>query len=208
MDEQLVTPRRRDRQVHDENWIREMFTYSLFSTVATVMDGQPFLRPSAFIYVEEDHAIYIHGAHTGRAIDNVKEEPRVCLCVYEVGAFRMDDFAFSFYQEQAGVMVFGTTSPVLDNDKKHEVMQLLMEKHTPHLTVDTDYRPANSKEIDVTTVIRIDIERWSGTLKWTEEPGRELYFYDDVIGDRKLRLPWTHDMSDDPLTAEWKKSLK
>jgi hypothetical protein len=193
--------------VRDENWIREMLKYSMFCTVATVLDGQPFLRPSAFIYVEEDHAIYIHGAHSGRTVDNVKKEPRVCLCVYAVGAFRLDDRAFSFFQENAGVIVFGTASPLSDNDKKRAVLQAMFEKHTPHLTVDVDYEPASREEIDKTSVTRIDIDRWSGKLRWTDEPERERYFYKDVIGDRRPRLPWTHDMSADPLTVEWQNSL-
>ncbi len=207
MEAELAIPRRRDRMVSDESWIREMLRYSLFCTVATVLDGQPFLRPSAFFYSEDDHAIYIHGAHSGRAFDNVKVEERVCLCVYAVGALRTHERAFGFFQEQAGVMVFGAAVPETDDAKKHAVIQALVEKHAPHLEKHVDYAPASQAEIDKTKIVRIEIAHWSGKLKWTEEPGRERCDYDDIIGDRRPRLPWSHDMSKSkPLTLEWARS--
>ena len=209
MDYRLATPRRRDRQIRDESWIKDMLRHEMFCTVATAKDEQPFIRPSAFIYIEEDHAIYIHGAHRGRAFDNAAENERVCLCVYAVGAMRTHRRAFEFFQEQAGVMVFGPARPVLDNEKKHSVMQVFFAKHAPHLEPNVDYEHASQSEIDATTILRIDIERWSGKMKWTDDPDRPRYYYDDILGDRRPRLPWTHDMSsDDPLTAEWEQSRR
>ena len=160
-------PRRKDRTIKDENWICEMLETSLFCTVASVLDGQPFLRPSAFYYSPKDHAIFIHGAHSGRTIDNVNLEDRVCLCVYAVGAFRTHQRAFEFFQEQAGVIVFGRASQLTDNAKKHAVMQGTFEKHAPHLVKGVDYEPASQDEIDETTIIQINIDHWSGKMKWS-----------------------------------------
>jgi len=115
-------PRRKDRMVTDDQWIKEVLAYELFCTVSTVEDGQPFLRPSAYYFSEADHAVYIHGAHSGRAIENLKQNPKICLSVFSVGAMRMHERAFEFLQEHAGVMVSGTASFVEDNAKKHEVM--------------------------------------------------------------------------------------
>jgi nitroimidazol reductase NimA-like FMN-containing flavoprotein (pyridoxamine 5'-phosphate oxidase superfamily) len=209
MNKKHAVPRRRDRMVRDETWIREMLSYSLFCTVASVLDGQPFLRPSAFVFVEGDNAIYIHGAHTGRTIDNVSTDTRVCLCVYDVGAMRVHERAFEFFQEQAGVVVFGEVSTVTDDNRKHEIMQATIEKYAPHLKKNIDYQPASKEEIDETTVLQIHIDHWSGKMKWTEDPHRDRYNYEDVVGNRRPRLPWTHNMTaSDPLTLEWAKSRK
>lgn len=209
METKKATPRRRDRMVRDEAWIREMLQYSLFCTVASVSEGQPFLRPSAFVYNEDDHAIYIHGAHSGQTIDNVDADDRVCLCVYAVGAMRPHRRVFEGFQEQAGVIVFGSAVPVTDNDKKHQMMQALAEKHFPHLEKDIDYDPASQEEIDETTVLCIKIDQWSGKMKWTDDPDRPRFNYEDVLGDRQPKLPWTHDMSaSEPLTVEWAHSRK
>ena len=61
-------------------------------------------------------------------------------------------YPFEFFLEQAGVIVFGKASVLNDNKRKHEVMQLLFEKHTPHLEVHKDYESASQSEIDQTTI--------------------------------------------------------
>jgi nitroimidazol reductase NimA-like FMN-containing flavoprotein (pyridoxamine 5'-phosphate oxidase superfamily) len=199
--------RRKDRMVTDDTWIKDMLRFEQFCTVASAQDNQPFLRPSAFCYVEADHAIYIHGAHNGRAIDNMAENNKVCLGVFAVGPMRSDKRAFDFLQEHAGVIVFGVASVVTDNAKKHAVMQATFTKHAPHLTARVDYEPASQDEIDETTIIRIDITNWSGKMKWTDEPGRERFWFDDVRGDARPALPWVDNMDDDAgLTAEWRAS--
>ncbi|NOR61659.1 MAG: hypothetical protein GQ535_04080 [Rhodobacteraceae bacterium] len=77
--------RRKDRAVTDETWIKDMLRYEQFCVIASAQDNQPFLRPSAFFYDEKAHAIYIHGAHTGRSFDNVNDNNKVSLilCVLE-----------------------------------------------------------------------------------------------------------------------------
>lgn len=204
-----TTPRRKDRWVRDQDWMRSMMQYSLFCTIATVSDGRAFMRPSAFYYDADDHAVYIHGAHQGRSFENTEENNKVTVCVYDIGAMRVHERAFEFLQEHAGVIAFGTASKVTDNAKKHFVMGRTFAKHAPHLTEGVDFQPANQNEIDETTVIRIDIEEWSGKLKWTDEPNRPRFRYDDVLGDNRPRLPWYFDMSDsEPQNAEWRESRR
>lgn len=209
MDKDIASPRRKDRTVSDEAWIKDMLRYEQFCVVASAQDNQPFLRPSAFYYDEDDHAIYIHGAHSGRTFGNVTDNNKVSLCVFAAGPMRTHARAFEFLQEHAGVIVFGETSEVLDNAKKHAVMQSTFSKHAPHLAIGVDYEPASQEEIDETTVIRISIAAWSGKVKWTEEPDRERFWFDDVRGDKRPQLPWVKEMDGkDALTAEWRESIR
>lgn len=198
--------RRKDREVSDESWIKDILRYEPYCTVATVENKQPFIRPSAFYYSESDHAIFIHGAHSGRNFDNLTKNSDVCLCIYVVGKMRGHKRAFEFFLEQAGVIVFGSASIQADSRKKHEVMQALFEKHTPHLTAHTDYEPASQSEIDQTTIYQIDIKSWSGKMKWTDEEPLFRYDYEDVRGTNRPKLPWNNDFFDEPLTEEWKRS--
>ena len=201
------TPTRKDRWIRDEDWMRSMLRYSLFCTVATVSNGRAFMRPSAFYYDPDDHAIYIHGGHHGRTFDNAEENQNITVCVYDVGAMRVNERAFDFFQEHAGVIAFGTAGKVMDNAKKHAVMQGTFAKHAPHLTEGVDYQPASQEEIDETTVVRIDIEEWSGKMKWTDDPERSRFRYDDVLGENRPHLPWHFDLSEaEALNAEWKAS--
>ncbi len=200
--------RRKDREVEDESWIKDILRYEPYCTVATVTDNQPFIRPSAFYYSESAHSIYIHGAHKGRNFDNLKTNPEICLCVYVVGKMRGHQRAFEFFLEQAGVIVFGKTTILNDDARKHEVMQLLFQKHTPHLEVYTDYQPASQSEMDQTTIYEIKIDSWSGKLKWTDDEPLFRFNYEDVRGKNRAKLPWNKDKFEQPLTTEWRKSIK
>ena len=200
--------RRKDREVEDESWIKDILRYEPYCTVATAENNQPFIRPSAFYYSESDHSIYIHGAHKGRNFDNLIENSKICLCVYVVGKMRGHRRAFEFFLEQAGVIVFGKTSLLSDNNRKHEVMQLLFEKHTPHLEAHKDYDPASQSEMDQTTIYEIKIDSWSGKMKWTDDEPLFRFDYEDVRGNNRAKLPWNKDKFDKPLTLEWSKSLQ
>jgi hypothetical protein len=41
----------------------------------------------------------------------------------------------------------------------------MLDKYAPHLTAGEDYRPPVPEELKRTTVMRIDIEQWSGKKK-------------------------------------------
>ncbi|NOR63208.1 MAG: hypothetical protein GQ535_12040 [Rhodobacteraceae bacterium] len=204
-----ATPRRKDRMVTDDLWIKEVLAYELFCTVSTVEGDQPFLRPSAYYFSAADHAVYIHGAHSGRAIKNLNANPKICLSVFSVGAMRVHERAFDFLQEHAGVMVFGTASIVVDNAKKHEVMAGTFAKHAPHLTAGVDFQPASQAEIDETTIIKISIDKWSGKMKWTDEPERKRFRYEDVRKDVPAPYPWAKNSTTSaPLNMEWMHSTQ
>ncbi len=203
-----AVPRRKDRWVQDEDWMRSMLSASLFCTVGTVQDGWAYQRPSAYYYDPDEHAVYIHGAHQGQAFGNAGDNAQVTICVYDVGAFRTHSRAFEFFQEHAGLMAFGRASVETDNATKHRVMQAMFVKHAPHLTVDTDYEPASQEEIDETTVLKITIEHWSGKMKWTDDPERPRYRYNEVPIVRP-NLPWHDEAAGaEPMNAEWRQSVR
>ena len=53
-------PRRSDRAVTDEAWIKDFLSGAPFGALATVSDGQPFINMNQFVYDEAAHAIYLH----------------------------------------------------------------------------------------------------------------------------------------------------
>ena len=77
-------------------------TAPLVATLATVYEGQPFINTNLFVYEEDKHVIYMHTARTGRTRNNVNEEERVCLSVFEMGRLLPDKIALEFSVEYAG----------------------------------------------------------------------------------------------------------
>ena len=51
------------------------------SLATTSYDGSPYITPLNFLY--RDGCIYFHCALSGRKLDNIAANPRVCFCVYE-----------------------------------------------------------------------------------------------------------------------------
>jgi nitroimidazol reductase NimA-like FMN-containing flavoprotein (pyridoxamine 5'-phosphate oxidase superfamily) len=162
--------RRRDRAVEDENWIRSFLRASPVGVLATASDGQPYLHTSLYVYDEEKHAVYFHGAREGHTRACVDQDNRVCFTASSIGRILPAKTALEFGLEYASVILFGRAVVVEDDGEKRRGLELLMEKYAPHLEPERDYRPPNQKEVDITAVFRIDIESWSGK-KAEAEPG-------------------------------------
>jgi nitroimidazol reductase NimA-like FMN-containing flavoprotein (pyridoxamine 5'-phosphate oxidase superfamily) len=169
--------RRRDREVTDEGWIRELLRRAAFGTLATVRDGQPFVNMNIFVYDEGAHALYLHTARAGRTRENIEGENRVCFGVSEMGRLLPASTAMHFSVEYAGVVVFGRARIVENDAEAERALQQILDKYAPHLRPGRDYRPIQPEELAVTSVYRIDIEEWSGKQKIApaDHPGAYIY---------------------------------
>lgn len=185
-DLKLSDMRRRDRSMDRPEWIGEFLARAPVGTLATAMDGQPFLNSNIFVYEPEKHCLYMHTAHIGRTRTNVAEGMEagvpVCFSVYEMGRLLPADTALEMSVEYAGVVIFGRARIVESADESRHALQLMLSKYFAHLVAGRDYRAITPQEIARTTVYRIDIDEWSGKKKsaaddfpgaflWGELPG-------------------------------------
>jgi nitroimidazol reductase NimA-like FMN-containing flavoprotein (pyridoxamine 5'-phosphate oxidase superfamily) len=170
--------RRRDRS-KDEAWIRAYLQEAPFGFLATVDQGQPFLNSNLFVYVEEDHAIYLHTHRTGRTRDNLAEPRPVAFSAAEMGRLLPASEALEFSVEYSGVVAFGTGRVIEDPEEAERALQLLLDKYAPHLRPGRDYRPIVPEELERTAVYRVDVEAWSGKKKEADEAFVGAYPYGD-----------------------------
>ena len=154
-------PLRKDR-AKDDTWIRATLQRLPFGMLATETDGQPFIKPTNFVYEESEHAIYIHGALVGRMRTNLEHNPRVSFCVAEMGRLLPADTAMEVGVEYASVVVYGNMEVVTDTEQAKYGLQLLLDRYFPHLKPGVDYREILPQELDITSVYRIKIDAWSG----------------------------------------------
>jgi nitroimidazol reductase NimA-like FMN-containing flavoprotein (pyridoxamine 5'-phosphate oxidase superfamily) len=157
--------RRQDRAVSDEDWIRALLHASPVGTLATLRGEQPFLNTNLFVYAEDEHAIYMHTASTGRTRTNVSGDERVCFSVSRMGRLLPADTAKEFSVEYASVVMFGRAAIVDDPAAARRGLQLLLDKYFPQYRPGRDYRPTTDDELRQTTVYRITITEWSGKKK-------------------------------------------
>ena len=154
-------PLRKDR-TKDDAWIRIYLKRVPFGMLATEYKGQPFLKPTTFVYDEAEHTIYIHGALVGRMRTNVELNPRVSFSIAEMGRLLPADTAMEVGVEYASVVVFGEAELITDMDSARHGLQLLLDRYFPNLKPGGDYREIHPSELDQTAVYRIKIHSWSG----------------------------------------------
>lgn len=154
-------PLRKDR-AKDDAWIRAYLHKVPFGTLATEYEGQPFIKPTLFVYDESENAIYIHGALVGRMRTNLELNPRVSFCIAEMGRLLPAGTAMEVGVEYASVVVFGRAEGLPDADEARHGLQLLLDRYFPQLKPGVDYREILPQELDITSVYRIVIDSWSG----------------------------------------------
>ena len=154
-------PLRKDR-TKDDGWIRAYLKRMPFGMLATEFKGQPFIKPTTFVYDEAEHVIYIHGALVGRMRTNIELNPRVSFSIAEMGRLLPADTAMEVGVEYASVVVFGEIEVISEADQAQHGLQLLLDRYFPNLKPGIDYRVIHPSELDQTAVYRIRIDSWSG----------------------------------------------
>lgn len=153
--------RRSDRAMPEEE-IKARLVDGEYGVLATSHDGQPYATPVNYIYIEEDHSICFHGAHSGRARANLALNPRVCFNVSRMGALTTAQKSSGFGADYRSVTVFGRAEKLTDEDQIIKVFLALMHKYFPDHQPGADYPIPTKDEIRRTAVYRITIEEWSG----------------------------------------------
>jgi nitroimidazol reductase NimA-like FMN-containing flavoprotein (pyridoxamine 5'-phosphate oxidase superfamily) len=175
-------PRRRDRS-KDEGWIRDLLHRGEAAALSAVLDGQPFCLPRLYVYDENREAIYVHGAYggvTGEVLAQDEQGVSMAVTVFEMGRLLPADEALEFGVEYRSVVLTGKAVEVDDRDEAHHGLRLLMEKYASHLEAGKDYSPIASEDLVRTSVIRIDIESWSGKEKAAPDDFPGAYLFSEV----------------------------
>lgn len=185
--------RRRDRAVHEQAWFRTLLHRAADGVLSTECGGQPFLNSNLFVYHEPRNAIYLHTAQVGRTRDNIVGNPSVGFSVSEMGRLLPAPTAKEFSTEYASLTIFGRATIVTSIEEAREALQRLLNKYFPHLIPGRDYRPITDAELRQTTVIRIDVDEWSGKKKQVDVdfPGAFHYRPSTAWGECTSETAWT-----------------
>jgi nitroimidazol reductase NimA-like FMN-containing flavoprotein (pyridoxamine 5'-phosphate oxidase superfamily) len=176
MPQPLNKPRRQD-VAKDDKWIREFLHRAPYGVLGTEWQGQPFVKPTLYVYNEESNALYFHGALEGRTRVNIETNQRVSFCVAEMERLLPADTAMEFGVEYSSVVVFGRGEVVTDESEAEHGLQMLLDKYFPRMVPKEDYRPITTEEVDITTVYRIDIEQWSGKEQLADVDYPNAFYY-------------------------------
>jgi nitroimidazol reductase NimA-like FMN-containing flavoprotein (pyridoxamine 5'-phosphate oxidase superfamily) len=173
----LTEIRRTQNAIHDQEEIKDLLKRGAYGTLASTHQDQPYITPLTYVYIEEDHALYFHGAKVGRLRGSLEINPKVCFNVTEVGRMIPDEEAVGFGIEYRSVIVFGTVARVIEDELVGRLLQALMDKYVPHLKPGEGYPPISSEQIKGTAVYKISIDAWSGKEEIDDPDCEGAYYY-------------------------------
>lgn len=121
-------------------------------------NGYPYALPMNYIFF--NNKIYMHGLAKGQKIDNIQENPKVCVEIHEMIGLLDEDIedVCDVNVEYESIVILGNAKVLKDKDSKREVLRRIVDKYTPQLSKED--LPENM--INNTGVIEIEIEESTG----------------------------------------------
>jgi uncharacterized protein len=161
-----VTPRtqvkrRSQRGNYDRSVINQILDEGLICHVGFVVDGQPFVIPTA--YGRIDDQIYIHGSPMSRMLRSLQQGIEVCITVTLLDGLVLARSAFHHSMNYRSVVIFGTAIVV---EKPAEKMTAL-KAFTEHIIRDrwAEVRPPTATELAGTLVLALSLAEASAKIR-------------------------------------------
>ena len=139
----------------------EILDEAFICHVGFVVDGQPFVIPTAFGRVGDN--LYIHGSAASRMLRNLDKGIPVCVTVTLLDGLVLARSIFNHSMNYRSVVVLGTAVAVLEPTEKLEALRSLSE----HILYGrwNDSRQPNERELKQTLVLRLPIEEFSAKVR-------------------------------------------
>ncbi len=154
--------RRRDRAASDPTAVAALLDELAVGVLAASGEDAPHLNPNLFVFDPEGARLYLHTAAAGRTRRAVETNPRVAFCAFRLGRLLPAETALAFSAEYRSVVLVGHASLVEDPGEARRALRSLLRRYAPHLRPGRDYRDVTDDELARTSVIRVDVESWSG----------------------------------------------
>jgi len=167
--------------------------------VGFVVDGQPYVIPTAFGRIDND--LYIHGSAASRMLRNLANAVEVCVTVTLVDGLVLARSAFHHSINYRSVVVLGVASMVEDPAEKEKALEAITEHIVPGRW--PDVRWPTELELKATSVLKLPIDEASAKIR-TGGPidDEEDYAMDIWAGVLPLKLAHDKPVDDERLDNE------
>ncbi|MBT2482126.1 pyridoxamine 5'-phosphate oxidase family protein [Streptomyces sp. ISL-94] len=162
--DRTVPTRSPKRARYDRETVHSILDQAYVCHLGFIRDGAPVVLPTLFGRVGE--ALYIHGSTGSRPLLAAgKADPGlpVCVTVTHVDGLVLARSAFHHSLNYRSVVVHGTAYQVTDEEECRMALDALVDHVVPGRSADS--RPANSKELAATAVIRLDLTEVSAKIR-------------------------------------------
>lgn len=166
--------RKPDRGRYDRATIDAVLDVALIGHVGYVIDGQPFVTPTA-IWRQGDR-VYWHGSSASRMVRATAQGIPVCVTVTHVDALVLARSATDHSFDYRSVMLLGRATEVSEESEKAAALEAFIDRIYPGRWA--QLRPATRQELKATTVLVMDIDEASAKVRDIgahDEPGDETW---------------------------------
>jgi nitroimidazol reductase NimA-like FMN-containing flavoprotein (pyridoxamine 5'-phosphate oxidase superfamily) len=154
--EGLTAMRRKDKEIRDKMEIEAVIRAATVCRLA-MMDGlQPYIVPLCFGY--RDDVFYFHSANTGRKLELLRCNNRVCFELDVDCRVTRGEEACNWGMAFKSVVGYGKAEFLEDPSDKRRALQALMQQYAGR---DSDF-VFEDAQLRHTTVFRVRVERMTG----------------------------------------------
>ncbi len=126
-------------------------------SLATVCpDGAPYVVTVNYVYHESK--IYFHCALTGRKLDNIASDERVCFEAHVMERIARARQAAAFGTRYRSVIVHGRARQLDDPAAKQEALMLITSRYAEG----QPFEPPTERQVTATAVVEIEIDSMTG----------------------------------------------
>src|SRR5690606_29066316 len=123
--ERTRAKRLHERARYDRETVHAILDAGLLCHVGYVIDGQPYVTPTA--YWRHGERVYWHGSSASRMLRHLKSRPRVCFTVALMDGLVLARSGFHSSVNYRSVMAFGEAEVIEDPAKKLAALEHMME---------------------------------------------------------------------------------
>jgi nitroimidazol reductase NimA-like FMN-containing flavoprotein (pyridoxamine 5'-phosphate oxidase superfamily) len=149
------------RGKYDYETVYQILDEGLVCHVGFVVDGQPYVIPTAYGRVEDK--LYIHGSPASRMLRTLEEGIPVCVTVTLIDGLVLARSAFHHSMNYRSVVIFGTASVVSEPEEKLKALHAFTEHVVPGRW--EEVRQPNRNELAGTLVLSLPIVEVSAKVR-------------------------------------------
>jgi len=148
------------RGKHDFETIAAILDEGFFCHVGFVQNGQPYVIPTG--YGRDGQSLYIHGSASSRMLNRAGQEIPICVTVTLVDGLVLARSAFHSSVNYRSVVILGNAEKV-EGPAKLQALKVIVDQIVPGRW--DSLRPVTQREVDETTVLKLDIVEASAKIR-------------------------------------------
>lgn len=183
---------------YDQALIYQILDEGLICHIGFVVEGQPFVIPTA--YGRVDDRLYIHGAPASRMLRTLQQDVEVCVTVTLLDGLVLARSAYHHSMNYRSVVIFGKATVVETEQEKYEALRAFTEHVMPDRWAEV--RIPSRQEMNGTLVLALPLTEASAKMRTGGPLDDEADYALPVwAGELPLRLTAGAPISDSRLDA-------